>query len=532
MADESMDYQPDHTIFLVACVKTKQPRSMAARDLYTSEWFRRARAFVETTGCPWYVLSAEYGLLYPNDVVAPYERTLKQMSAPERRSWGDRVERQLHVLPLEEKTVVLLAGRAYRDPVMNYLQTRAAAVKAPMEKLPQGRQLQWLGEQAEKVRPREAPQPPDTARMTSTDSAAGTTDTTAIREILLELSDRIDREAMIPTVEPEAARLILADAYAFLLATCLDRGTRAEIIWTIPTWLQRQWGHLDPHRIRHMDDDTIANAIANLPKQPRYRGAAVPTIRELTRIVVDEYGGDGRALWMDRPATEFRFTLERIPGVGPGIASMAVQLVERLFPGEIGTGPTSGLDIKPDVHTRRVLYRLGLASESTDRAAHTAARRLMPEYPGRLDAPLWYIGYTWCHASRPSCGACPMEERCQRAGVKEKYEDSRSPMVSGTSTPAEDAPTKRPGKYAPLTSHLNGRPNHETHVTLSFKDIESILGQSLPRSARDYRPWWANHAGRSVSPQARGWLDAGFHVDSVALDRRQVRFVRTVDNAH
>jgi len=256
MADKSMDYQPDRTIFLVACVKTKQPRPMAASGLYTSEWFRRARTFVETTGCPWYILSAEYGLLYPDDVVAPYERTLKQMSAPERRSWGDRVQRQLDVLPLKKKTVVLLAGRAYREPVMNYLQARAAAVKVPMEKLPQGRQLQWLGEQADKVRPRNAPRSPDTVRTTSTDPAAGATDATAIREILLKLSDRIDRKAMIPTVEPGASRLILSNAYAFLLATCLDRGTRAEIIWTIPTWLQRQWGHLDPHRIRRMDDDT------------------------------------------------------------------------------------------------------------------------------------------------------------------------------------------------------------------------------------------------------------------------------------
>lgn len=532
MGEEPVKYQPDATIFLVACVKTKQPQPMAVKDLYTSEWFWRARAFVELTRCPWYVLSAEYGLLYPDDVVAPYDRTLKQMSAPERRSWGERVQRQLEVLPLEDKTVVLLAGRPYREPVMDYLRSRARDVKVPMENLPQGRQLQWLGEQAEKIRSRTGPRSPDTASRMSTDRAPGASDATAIREALLELGARIDREAMIPTVEPGAARLVLADPYAFLLATCLDRGTRAEIIWTIPTWLQRLWGHLDPHRIRRMDDDAVAEAIANLPKQPRYRTAAVPTIRELTRIVVDEYAGDARTLWNGRPATEFRFTLERIPGVGPGIASMAVQLVDRLFPGELGTGPTAGLDIKPDVHTRRVLYRLGLASEATDRAAHAAARRLMPEYPGRLDGPLWYIGYMWCHAGRPSCDACHMRELCPRRGVDDERTETKSTMApSSTPENAAQPPTGRHGKYAPLRSYLDGRPAHETHVTLSFRDIETILERPLPRSARDYRPWWANHAGRSVSPQARAWLEAGFHVDSVALDRRSVRFVRTTDKA-
>lgn len=388
-------------VYLVACVKSKQGQPTPARELYTSTWFQRARQFVDSTGSPWYVLSALYGLLEPDDVVAPYDRTLKHMSAAERRSWGERVRRQLESMDIDGKRVVLLAGRAYREPILDYLRDHASSIDIPMEHLSQGQQLQWLGERVRETLPSE-PGEIDSPRTTET--PAGGSDPAAIRDALLEFGSRIDRETMVPSLEAGASRLVIDDAYAFLLATCLDRGTRAEIIWTIPLWLTRQWGHLDPHRVRNMSDGNIAEAIEDLPKRPRYKGAAIATIRELTRIVVDEYGGDARAFWKGRSATEFRSTLERIPGVGPGIASMAVQLVERLFPGELREGPTAGLDIKADVHTRRVLYRLGIAPQISDRAALDAARGLLPEYPGRLDAPLWYIGLTWCHARGPDCG--------------------------------------------------------------------------------------------------------------------------------
>jgi endonuclease III len=70
------------------------------------------------------------------------------------------------------------------------------------------------------------------------------------------------------------------------------------------------------------------------------------------------------------------------------------------------------IDIKPDVHTRRVLYRLGMAVEENDQAALDAARMMNPDYPGALDGALWWIGREWCSASNPDCENCPMELSC------------------------------------------------------------------------------------------------------------------------
>ncbi len=75
-------------IFLVACVSTKADRPMAAADLYRSDWFVKARAYVERTGARWFILSAAHGLVAPEALIAPYDVTLRGMAVADRRRWG------------------------------------------------------------------------------------------------------------------------------------------------------------------------------------------------------------------------------------------------------------------------------------------------------------------------------------------------------------------------------------------------------------------------------------------------------------
>jgi hypothetical protein len=50
---------------------------------------------------------------------------------------------------------------------------------------------------------------------------------------------------------------------------------------------------------------------------------------------------------------------------------------------------------------------------------------------------------------------------------------------------------------------------------MTFKEIESIIGATLPPSAYQYREWWSNQKDTSNRPQAKSWIDAGFTVDTV-----------------
>ena len=118
-------------LFLVSCVKTKLPRR-AATNLYISAWFRKARACVESTGCPWGILSANYGLLESDEVIRLYGTTLNAMPVAERRSWANEVLEPMDLWLLDLDTVVLFAGERYRELLEPGLRAWGVHVVVPM----------------------------------------------------------------------------------------------------------------------------------------------------------------------------------------------------------------------------------------------------------------------------------------------------------------------------------------------------------------------------------------------------------------
>lgn len=133
------------TIYLVSCVGKKCSVATAARDLYRSAWFKKARNYAERTNCAWFILSAEHGLVRPEQVIAPYEKTLNKMPATERRDWAARVSAQLAEAAPQMDRAVFLAGHRYREFLMGPLQERHISIDVPMLGLPIGKQLRWLG---------------------------------------------------------------------------------------------------------------------------------------------------------------------------------------------------------------------------------------------------------------------------------------------------------------------------------------------------------------------------------------------------
>jgi len=129
-------------LYLVACVAQKGPRRSPAKDLYRSDWFKKARAYVEAQGGPWMILSAKYGLVSPDQPISPYEQTLNTMTAKQRRAWARPVLQRL--LNINPKRVVILAGRKYRDDLVTPLRGQGIRVVVPMEGLGIGQQLGWL----------------------------------------------------------------------------------------------------------------------------------------------------------------------------------------------------------------------------------------------------------------------------------------------------------------------------------------------------------------------------------------------------
>jgi hypothetical protein len=138
---------------LVACVAAKHPTPVAARDLYVSDWFRKARAYVEATGREWRILSALHGLVNPDVVVAPYEKTLAKLDREDRRHWAWNVAFNVRcATPLDvwlrpnapKPVVEILAGELYREPLIEELRGRGFDVVVPMLGMGIGQQKAWL----------------------------------------------------------------------------------------------------------------------------------------------------------------------------------------------------------------------------------------------------------------------------------------------------------------------------------------------------------------------------------------------------
>jgi hypothetical protein len=132
-------------IVLVSCVKTKRPEAAAAKDLYTSALFRKERSYAERSRVPWYILSAEHGLVAPEQWLAPYERYLPDESSTYREAWGIKVVDDLEQIEgsLKGKVIEIHAGTVYLQAINSLLLSRGAIIVDPLRGLPMGKRLQW-----------------------------------------------------------------------------------------------------------------------------------------------------------------------------------------------------------------------------------------------------------------------------------------------------------------------------------------------------------------------------------------------------
>ena len=77
------------------------------------------------------------------------------------------------------------------------------------------------------------------------------------------------------------------------------------------------------------------------------------------------------------------------------------------------------------------------------------------------------------------------------------------------------------GKYRFLADFLH---NHGgDSITMTFKQIEDLIGQPLPSSAYNHRAYWSNTDTHSIS---KVWMQAGYMTTYVNLLSRKVIFER------
>jgi hypothetical protein len=104
-----------------------------------------------------FILSAEHGLVAPDEWLAPYERYLPDTPAAYRAAWGRWVAERLDLLvgPLNGKSIEIHAGNPYLAAVADHLAAKGAQLLTPLAGLSVGHRLSWYDKHAEPSAPRD-----------------------------------------------------------------------------------------------------------------------------------------------------------------------------------------------------------------------------------------------------------------------------------------------------------------------------------------------------------------------------------------
>jgi hypothetical protein len=463
-------------VVLISCVSAKLDRPAPARDLYTSPLFCGCLRYAEgLTPDAIYVLSAQYGLVPIDRVIAPYDLTLNNMGVEAIRAWARCVLADLErVADLENDRFTLLAGERYR----RFIQPNLAHSEVPMEGLSIGRQLQFLSNPA--------------GNRANSDRCGG------LHRLAADLPRYrfpFDRAA----IPPDGIYILFEEGETAhgtdrIVRIGTHRGDGA-----LPGRLAEHF--LTENKDRSIFRKNIGRALLAKDENP----LLADWEQDLTTRLARERFGVG----VDRDG--LRRVEEQVSEILRGEFSFAVV-------------PVPGRERRLRLETRMIatVNRCNECGPSSGwLGRHSPVERIRKSglwlVQGLGGEPLTDAEWQWLSGREVE----PLPATALR---KEPAQESKAPPVIPV---AEAAPGRgRPGgKYRRLTTFLRAHGGLE--ITLRLDEVEQVVGAPLPDSARRYRDWWSN-SGHS---QARGWREAGYRV--VAIRQQApggwVRFRREVE---
>jgi endonuclease III len=137
--------------------------------------------------------------------------------------------------------------------------------------------------------------------------------------------------------------------------------------------------------------------ITRIIHQSTFADRKAEQIREIARIVVEQYGGQ---LPCDSDV------MQSFNGVGPKCANLAIG---------IACGQPT---IPVDIHVHRVVNRWGYMATRTPEQTLVALEAMLPHrWRPAINRILMPFGKYHCTGVRPRCSSCPVLKMCEQVGV-------------------------------------------------------------------------------------------------------------------
>ena len=198
--------------------------------------------------------------------------------------------------------------------------------------------------------------------------------------------------------------------HAFVLACLMDRQIKAERAWSIPCIIMKHFG-TNIYSLNSVSENQYAEFFRQQSLH-RFNGEMAKVFKSGIGRIIDYFIGDAAMIWKNKPSSaKAVYDFLQFKGAGVKIATMAVNILARQFC--IQFSDYYSIDVSPDVHIRRVMYRMGLVENQDDiNSVIYRARELNPEFPGIIDTSVWEIGRDYCRPSNPRCDTCYVSNVC------------------------------------------------------------------------------------------------------------------------
>ena len=439
-------------IALISCSKEKKNYSCPAYELYSaSNLFSLSYQYAKKHADKIFILSAKYGLVSEDQIIPPYNQTLKDMSRQQQLDWASQVLKDLReVCSLTSDSFILLAGNTYCQDLLPHLQNHTL----PLDGLRMGERLATLKKLLD-------------------GSTIGHTDS---------LCDRL--HALFCPMPRYSWDQISQVPFTNGIYILFEKGEQyhgMERIVRVGTHTSqnRLKARLTDHFVKENHDGSIfrkniGKAILNAYRDPYLKIWTLDTSRPENRCYLDAKKNTATEQRVTRYLREnFSFTVFQVSDPAERLRmEEAIIATLNASPTFVPSSKWAGL-YSPEIEIRESGLWLKQGLNGT------------PMTNAEFERLLVLCGQVYT-ATKPS----------QPATVTHK--------ASSTKTAGQSC-----GKYAPLLQFLQKQTAKQ--LIMTYKEVEAILGFQLPNSAYNYTMWW-NPRGHS---HCQAWLQAGYDVADV-----------------
>lgn len=130
--------------FIVGCSKKKRKENSKAQNLYISTRFELSKKIAIRFGSDWAILSAKHGLLSPDEVIKPYDLSIKKLTNADKERWKKNLIKKLLQIVKNSQTIIFLGDNDYFNVIEKTIQKLGYQTHNVFKNIDHKYRVHWL----------------------------------------------------------------------------------------------------------------------------------------------------------------------------------------------------------------------------------------------------------------------------------------------------------------------------------------------------------------------------------------------------